>query len=98
MFITFQRFLVVWWPLKYAKLCDRGKRKPATTAEHAPFRRLSSQMDSDWNSSSCRRGASYKCPPPKEKLKRTRTSLRKLLKPFVVPGELSLLTKKMSKN
>ncbi|CAD5221403.1 unnamed protein product [Bursaphelenchus okinawaensis] len=79
-FITFQRFLVVWWPLKYAKLCDR-KRKP----DHQPFRRLSSQVDSDWNSNSYRRTLSFKIPPKNVLKRKTMPSFKKVLRPFLFP-------------
>uniref|UniRef100_A0A1I7RIP2 7TM_GPCR_Srx domain-containing protein n=1 Tax=Bursaphelenchus xylophilus TaxID=6326 RepID=A0A1I7RIP2_BURXY len=79
-YITFQRFLVVWWPLKYAKLCDR-KRKP----EHQPFRRLSSQMDSDWTTSSYRRTLSFKIPGQNALKRKTMPSFKKILRPFLFP-------------
>uniref|UniRef100_A0A914BUC8 G-protein coupled receptors family 1 profile domain-containing protein n=1 Tax=Acrobeloides nanus TaxID=290746 RepID=A0A914BUC8_9BILA len=78
-FITFRRFLVVYWPLKYARLKDRFPIRPDQT----PLRRYSSTA---YCSESCARNS-----PPTKTVpiffvsRKPTQSVKKLFRPYAFP-------------
>ncbi|KAI6236010.1 G-PROTEIN-RECEP-F1-2 domain-containing protein [Aphelenchoides besseyi] len=78
-YITFQRFLVVWWPLKYANIRDRQKRND--TYRSSTFRKISTNEDPDSIVSTTRRQNSV----PKLWRRKTVPSFKNVIRPFIFP-------------
>ncbi|KAI6233681.1 G-PROTEIN-RECEP-F1-2 domain-containing protein [Aphelenchoides fujianensis] len=85
-YITFQRFLVVWWPLKYTKL----QRRHQDVYRTSTFRKISTQDDPESCASTSRRQNSM----PSRRLWKRKTvpSFRNMIRPFIFPVFVILLS------